>query len=96
MTRTKSIKIRLTDEEYRRLKSIAGAHGVSALLRIRALGPDQRQAQNEKLIMLAEMARVRNVLSQIAQSSARVPWEEQIQIVAQLISVERTLTRLKP
>ncbi len=95
MKRTKSIKIRLTDGELRRLKSSAGPRGVSAFLRVRALGPDRRQLQTERLTVLAEFARVRNLLNLVARSSEKRPLPEQFQIVAQLISVERVLLNIK-
>jgi hypothetical protein len=95
MKRTKSIKIRLTDGELRRLKTCAGPRGVSAFLRVRALGPDRRQLQTERLNFLAEFARARNLLNQIARSSEKRPLPEQFQIVAQLIAVERVLSKLK-
>jgi hypothetical protein len=95
MTRTKSIKIRLTDEEHQHLKKLAGARGVSALLRTGALGIDRRQEQTERLKVVAELARARNLLNQIARNSERHAPPEQIQIVAQLIDVERQLTKLK-
>ena len=94
MTRTKNIRIRLTDEEHQQLKSLAGARGISALLRRRALGPDRRQVQNERLRVVAEIARARNVLNQIARNSERCTPPDQIQIVAQLLAVERQLSNL--
>jgi Trp operon repressor len=95
MTRTKSIKIRLTDDEHQQLKSLAGARGISALLRRRALGPDRRQVQSERLKIVAELARARNLLNQIARNSERHTPPEQIQIVAQLLAVERQLSKFK-
>src|SRR5436189_196455 len=71
MSRTKSIKIRLTDNEHQRLKARAGARGVSALLRIQALRPDRRQKQREQFALIAELARARNLLHQIARNSER-------------------------
>lgn len=95
MTRTKNIRIRLTDEEHRRLKALAGARGISALLRHRALGPDRQQVQSERLRVVAELARARNLLAQIARNSERRRPTEQIQIVAELIAVERQLLKFK-
>ena len=91
VNRNKSIKIRLTDDELRRLKSRAGADGVSALLRRRALGPDRRQEQTERLTVLAELARARSLLNQVARNSERQSPAAQIQVVSQLIAVERKL-----
>ncbi len=95
MTRTKNIKIRLTDDEFQRLKRCAGKRGVSALLRNRALGPDQRQVQSEKFAVLAELARSRNLLNEIARCCRRQPPLAVIEIVSQLIAVERQLSNLK-
>lgn len=95
MTRTKSIKIRLTDDELRRLKATAGRRGVSSLLRVRALGPDRRQLQVERLAVLSEFNRARNLLNQIARNSQRQTPLAQIEIVSQLIAVERQLSILK-
>ena len=92
MNRTKSTKIRLTENEHRQLKARAGARGVSALLRIQALGPDRR---GEQFAFIAELARARNLLNQIARNSERRMPSEQIQIVAQLIAVERQLSDFK-
>jgi hypothetical protein len=95
MKRTKNLKIRLTEDEFQRLKRRAGKRGVSALLRNRALGPDRRQVQAEKFAVLAESARARNVLNQIARSCQRQPPVAVIEIVSQLIVVERQLSTLK-
>ena len=95
MNRTKTIKIRLTDSEQRQLKARAGTRGVSALLRIRALGPDRQQRQREQFALIAELGRARNLLNQIARNSERLKSSEQIQIVAQLIAVERQLSNFK-
>ena len=95
MKRTKSIKIRLTPGELWRLKGTAGRRGVSALLRARALGPDPRQMQKERLAFLAEFARARNTLNQIARNSQRQPPLALIEIVSHLIAVERQLSTLK-
>jgi len=95
MSRTKSIKIRLTDNEHQQLKARAGARGVSALLRIQALRPDRRQKQREQFALIAELARARNLLHQIARNSERRMPSEQIQIVSQLIAVERQLSNFK-
>lgn len=96
ITRNKSIKIRLTDGEHRRLKTLAGKRGISALLRIRALGMDRREEQFQRLAVIAELARARNVLNQIARSCERRPPTDQIEILAQLIRVEERLFTLKP
>jgi hypothetical protein len=95
MTRTKNIKIRLTEDEFLRLKRCAGKRGVSALLRDRALGPDPRQVQSEQLSGLAELARARNLLNDIARSCQRQPPLAVIEIIALLIVVERQLSMLK-
>lgn len=95
MTRTKTVKVRLTEAEHRRLKALAGKRGVSALLRIRALGPDTREEKTERLTILAELARARNLLNQIARHSQRQQPTGQIEIVARLICVERELSKIK-
>jgi hypothetical protein len=95
MTRTKSIKIRLTEDELRRLKASAGKRGVSSFLRVRALGPDQHQVQSDRLAVLAEFARARNLLNQIARNFQRQPPLTVIEIVSQLIAVERQISNLK-
>ena len=95
MNRTKSIKIRLTDNEHRQLKARAGARGVSALLRIQALGPDRQQERREQFSLVAELARARNLLNQIARNSERRMPSQQIEIVSQLIAVERQLSNFK-
>ena len=95
MTRTKNIKIRLTEDEFQRLKRRAGKRGISALLRNRALGPDTRQVQSEKFAVLAEFTRARNLLNQIARSCQRQPPLALAEIVAHLIAVERQLSTLK-
>ena len=95
MKRTKSINIRLTSEELRRLKICAGTRGVSALLRVRALGPDRRQKQAERLAVLSEFTRTRNLLNQIARNSQRQTPLAAIEIVSHLIAVERQLSNLK-
>jgi flagellar biosynthesis/type III secretory pathway protein FliH len=95
MTRTKNIKIRLTEDEFQRLKRRAGKRGVSALLRNRALGPDTRQIQSEKFAVLAEFTRARNLLNQIARSCQRQLPLAVIEIVSQLIAVERQLSIVK-
>jgi len=95
MKRTKNIKIRLTEDEFQRLKRRAGKRGISALLRNRALGPDTRQVQSEKFAVLAEFTRARNLLNQIARSCQRQPPLALAEIVAHLIAVERQLSTLK-
>jgi hypothetical protein len=95
MSRTTSIKIRLTETELRRLRTLAGKRGISALLRRRALGVDQQEDQKEKLLVITEIACARNVLNQIARNSERQPLAAQIEIVTHLIGVERELLRLK-
>jgi len=95
MNRTKSIKIRLTDDELRQLKTAAGTRGISALLRRRGLGLNRQQDRIEWFTVLAELVRARNLLNQIARSSERRTPSEQIQIVAQLIAVERQLSNFK-
>ena len=95
MNRNRNIKIRLTEDELRRLKSRAGKRGVSALLRRRALGPDQRQEQTERLKVLAELARARNLLNLIARNSGQQSPAAQIQIVSQLMAVERQLSDIR-
>ena len=96
MKRTKSIKIRLTTGELWRLNFTAGRRGVSALLRARALGPDPRQLQTERLAYIAEFARARNAIVQLARNCQRQPPLALIEIVAHLIAVERQLSNLKP
>ncbi len=93
MTRKKTIKIRVTAEEHRRLKARAGVRGISDFLRMCALGPDARQEKTDKLIVVAELARIRNTLSQIARNSEWRRSMAQIEIVARLICVERELSR---
>lgn len=93
MTRSKSIKIRLTEEEHRKLRKLAGARGLSALLRRRALGPDRRQEHSERFAVLSALARARNLLSQIAHDSERRPLPDQLHIVVQLVAVERELSK---
>ena len=95
MNRTKSIKIRLTDNEHRQLRARAGARGVSALLRIQALGPDHQQERRGQFALVAELARARNLLNQIARNSERRMPSQQIEIVSQLIAVERQLSNFK-
>jgi len=96
MTRSKTIKIRLTEAEHRRLKALAGKQGVSALLRTRALGPDRRERKLELLGLLTELARVRNLMACVAKNSVRRPPADQVLIVAQLVTVERELIKLRP
>lgn len=96
MKRTKSIKIRLTPGELWRLKATAGRRGVSALLRVRALGPDPRQMQTERLAFIAEFARARNAIVQLARNCQRQPPLALIEIISHLIAVERQLSNLKP
>ena len=96
LPRTKSIKVRLTDGEHHRLKTLAGKRGISALLRVRALGIDQREEQIQRLTVVAELARARNALNQIARSCERRPTVELIEMLAQLIRIERQLSTLKP
>jgi hypothetical protein len=95
MKRTKSIKIRLSEDELKQLKRSAKARGVSALLRVRALGPDRRQTQSEKFAVLAELTRSRNLLNQIARNCQRLPPLALAEIISQLIAVERQLLSLK-
>ena len=95
MTRSKTIKVRLTEVEYRRLKTLAGKRGVSALLRTRALGPDRQEQKSERLVLIAELGRIRNLLVHVARNSARRPPVEQVVIVSQLITLERDLTKLR-
>lgn len=94
MKRSKSIKIRVTEGEYLRLHSLAGTRGISALLR-RAIGIDQSHEKTERLMVVAEIARARNILNQIARNCERKPLPEQIEILAALLSVERTLSTFK-
>lgn len=95
MNRAKSIKVRVTDDELRQLKTLAGTAGVSAFLRLRALGPDRHQQQSERLALIAELARIRNLLLQIARSCECQPPPAHVQVVAHLIAVERQLAKLK-
>lgn len=95
MTRTKTFKLRLSDGEHRRLIALAGKRGVSALLRSRALGPDKRQEKMENLAIVAELARARNLLNQIARHSEQHSPNNQIEILARLICVEREFSKLK-
>ena len=95
MTRTNSIKVWLTDDEHQRLKKLAPARGIGFLLRSRALDSDRRQEQTDRVSIVAELARIRNLLNQIARNSERRTPPDQIQIVAQLITVERRLSNFK-
>lgn len=95
MKRTRNIKIRLTEDEYRRLKSRAGKRGISALLRRRALGTDPRQADADKLAVLAGFTRARNLLNQIVQNCRHHPPLALVEIIAHLITIERQLSILK-
>jgi hypothetical protein len=95
VNRAKIIKVRVTDDELRQLKTLAGKPGVSAFLRLRALGPDRHQQQSERLALIAELARIRNLLVQIARSSERQPPPAHVQIVTHLIAAERQLANLK-
>jgi len=95
MKRTKSIKIRLSEDELKQLKRSAGPRGVSALLRVQALGPDSRQTQSEKFAVVAELTRCRNLLNQIARNCQRLPPLALAEIISQLIAVERQLLNLK-
>jgi hypothetical protein len=95
MKRTRNIKIRLTEDEYQRLKRRAGKRGVSALLRRRGLGPDKRQRQADKFAVLAGFNRARNLLNQIARRCQQQPPLAVLEIVSQLIAVERQLSNLK-
>jgi hypothetical protein len=94
MTRTKTIKVRLTEGEHRRLKTLAGKRGVSLLLRTSALGPDRKERKSEHFGIIAELARIRNLLIQIAQNSVRHPPVDQVWLVSQLVTVERELLRI--
>lgn len=61
-------------------------------MRVRALGFDAPQENRELLMVVAELARARNILNQIARNSERRPLLEQIQIVTALLGVERSLS----
>jgi hypothetical protein len=87
--RTKIVKVRLSEDEHRRLKALARKGGVSAHLRNSALRNDYRK----ELSVVAALTRARNLLVQIAQNSARRPAIEQVLIVSQLVTVERALTK---
>jgi len=91
MTRTETIKIRVSEAEHRKLKAVAGQRGVSAFLRLQALGVDKRQAQREQLTIIAELTRVRNILNQIARNCERRPGPDQLEIVTHLVRLEREL-----
>ena len=88
--RTKTVKVRLTDDELRRLKALARKGGVSAHLRNSALKNDYRK----ELGVVAGLARIRNLLVQIAQNSVSRPPVEQILIVSQLVTVEREVSKI--
>ena len=95
MTRTKSIKIRVTAEEYGLLKAIAGSRGISALLRNRALKGKSQNDRIERRAVVAELARMRNTLSLIGRYCERCSLPDQIQIVIHLCAVERALSSYK-
>lgn len=95
MNRTKAITIRLTETELRHLKAKAGVRGLSALLRLQALGPDRQQEQKQRLSLLAEIARVRHALNQIARRCEEQAAIPQLDIVARLVSLERRLVALR-
>jgi len=61
----------------------------SAFLRTAALGKDLDQKKTERLALLSELTRARNMLNQIARNSEQGSLIDQIQIVAGLISVEK-------
>jgi hypothetical protein len=96
MKRTKVIKLRLTETEHRALKGLAGKKTVSAFLRQQALGVDVATDQTERLRLIGEIARVRNLLVYIGRLSAVRPPLQQIAIASQLVTVERALLRLTP
>ena len=96
MTRSKTLKLRLTEAEHRRLKALAGKRGVSMFLRTCALGPDKRQKKSERLALVAELARTRNLLNQIARHCGRQEPINQMEILVRLICVEREVTKLTP
>lgn len=89
--RTKTVKVRLTEDEHRQLKALARKGGVSAHLRNSALKNDYRK----ELSVVAAIARARNLLVQIAQNSARRPEVDQVLIVSQLVTVERSLSKFR-
>lgn len=92
--RTTIVKIRLTKDEHRRLKTLAGKRGISRLLRTLALGPDRREQQEGRLQLVAELARIRNLLLQIALNSSAGRPLEQVRIIFQLVHLERALSRI--
>ncbi len=94
MTRTKTIQIRLTNAEYRKLKLEAGTRGLSALVRLRALGPDRKAEENERLHIVAEVARTRNILNQLARRCATLSGPDQVMMLSQLVAVERQIRKL--
>ncbi len=96
MSRTKTIRIRLTESEQRRLKSLAGRRGISALVRASAFGQDSREQVSEYLTLISELARIRNALVLLAQSSDRRPPIEALVIVSQLVALERGLPKVEP
>ncbi len=61
----------------------------------RGRGSDRRQVQTERLAVLAEFTRARNLLNQIARNSQRQTPLAVIEIVSHLIAVERQLSNLK-
>ncbi|HMJ88172.1 MAG TPA: hypothetical protein VK530_00065 [Candidatus Acidoferrum sp.] len=94
MTRNKTIRLRLSEDELGKLKSIAGKRGVSSLLRLSALALNHREQQAERLRLIGEVARIRNTLANVARTFELRPLLDQLHIVSRLIAIERELARL--
>lgn len=94
MSRSKGIRIRLTEEEHKRLRTLAGKTSISAFLRLQALGPDRQRQLSDRLPLIAELARIRNMLTQIARLSEARPLSEQVHLVTRLVAVEQQLLKI--
>jgi len=95
MTRNKTIKIRLTEAEHRRFENPRPRPWGFGLPSDSGTWARPATEANRSPRFALRTGGIRNLLNQVARNSERRPVPEQIQIVAQLISVERAFPESK-
>jgi hypothetical protein len=60
------------------------------------LGPDRQEQNRERFTLIAELARLRNLLCQVARNCEQRALPHQATVLVQLIALERQLMKLNP
>jgi hypothetical protein len=100
--RERVIKIRVTDEEFARLKGLSGDERLAEWMRSQCLGHDKAAGRRRTPVpkadpaLLRQIAGIGNNLNQVARRVNSGEWGavERVQVIAVLMAMERALQAL--